>query len=205
MLTHFFEWGEIRRATLSFGYGLSVTALQLAQGYAVIANGGRLPQTSFLKVSDPQLGPRVMSEETAAAVRQMLETVLGPTGTGRRARVAGYRVGGKTGTVRKSTAGGYSEDRYLALFAGMAPLSSPRLVVVVVIDEPASKEYYGGQIAAPVFSEIMDGALRLSGIAPDDESVIKRRLVVASSRDRVPAGGVKLASSPLDAGRSPTP
>jgi cell division protein FtsI (penicillin-binding protein 3) len=106
----------------------------------------------------------------------MLESVLGPEGTAQRARVAGYRVGGKTGTVRKSITGGYSEDRYKAVFAGIAPITRPRLVVVVVIDEPGGKEYYGGQVAAPVYAEIMARTMRVLGIPPDDPSVIRRKV-----------------------------
>jgi cell division protein FtsI (penicillin-binding protein 3) len=115
-----------------------------------------------------------MASATARSIAKMLESVVGPGGTAQRARVAGYRVGGKTGTVRKSISGGYAEDRYLAVFAGMAPMTRPRLVVVVVIDEPGGKEYYGGQVAAPVYAEIMAGAMRVLGVPPDDPSVIKR-------------------------------
>jgi cell division protein FtsI (penicillin-binding protein 3) len=167
VLTHFFKWREIHRATLSYGYGLSVTALQLAQAYAVIANGGLRPRISFVRVERPDEPVRVLSERTAAAVRRMLGTVLGADGTAARARIPGYQVGGKTGTSRKSTAGGYADDRYFALFAGMAPLSRPRLVGVVVVDEPSAGGYYGGEVAAPIFKEIMQGALRLLGEPPD--------------------------------------
>jgi cell division protein FtsI (penicillin-binding protein 3) len=105
----------------------------------------------------------------------MLESVVGPQGTAQRARVAGYRVGGKTGTVRKSISGGYAEDRYYAVFAGMAPIAQPRLVVVVIIDEPGGKEYYGGQVAAPVYAEIIARSMRALGIPPDDPAMVKRR------------------------------
>jgi len=175
VLTHYFEWGDIHRATLSFGYGMSVSALQLAQAYAVLANDGRFVRVSFERVDQPVEGVPVLSRATARSVRAMLESVVGPQGTAQRARVVGYRVGGKTGTVRKSTAGGYAEDRHKAFFAGIAPLTKPRLVVVVVIDEPRGKEYYGGQVAAPVYAEIMARAMRVLGIPPDDSSVIKRR------------------------------
>lgn len=176
VLTHYFDWGEIHRATLSFGYGMSVTALQLAQAYAVLANDGRFVRITFERVDDPVEGVPVMSRDTAGAVRAMLESVLGPEGTAARARVAGYRVGGKTGTVRKSITGGYAEDRYEAVFAGIAPITRPRLVVVVVIDEPGGEEYYGGQVAAPVYAEIMARTMRVLGIPPDDASVIRRRV-----------------------------
>jgi cell division protein FtsI (penicillin-binding protein 3) len=185
VLTHFFEWGDVHRATLSFGYGLSVTSAQLAQAYAVIANGGLLPRLTFERGSSSRGWVRVMSADTARQLRRMLELVVGPGGTGSRARVPGYRVGGKTGTVRKSVAGGYSEDRYLALFAGMAPLSLPRVVVVVWVDEPAGEAYYGGQVAAPIFSEIVSGSLRVLGVAPDDLGLVKHR--VALTRETPPA------------------
>ena len=162
------RWRDIELATLSFGYGLSVTPLQLAEAYSVIANDGLLRPVSFLQQEQVPAGQRVMSARVAREVRAMMEEVLGPEGTAPRARVAGYRVAGKTGTVRKSVAGGYAENRYQALFAGMAPASQPRLVMVVVIDEPSRDEYYGGAVAAPVFSRVMTGALRLMNIPPDD-------------------------------------
>ena len=122
---------------------------------------------TFQKVDTPPEPKRVLAAHATLQVRAMLEAVTGPGGTGKRAQISGYRVAGKTGTVRKSTVGGYSEDRYIAVFAGMAPASSPRLVATVTIDEPSGKEYYGGQVAAPVFAEVMAGALRLRGVAPD--------------------------------------
>jgi len=175
VLKHYFDWGEIHRATLAYGYGLSVSALQLAQAYTVLANDGRFVRTSFQRIDQPVAGIPVMASATARSMRKMLESVVGPGGTASRARVAGYRVGGKTGTVRKSVSGGYAEDRYHAVFAGMAPITQPRLVVVVVIDEPSGKEYYGGQVAAPVYAEIMARTMRVLGVPPDDPSVIKRK------------------------------
>jgi cell division protein FtsI (penicillin-binding protein 3) len=175
VLTHYVNWGDIRRATLSFGYGLSVTALQLAQAYSVLANDGRFVRISFERVDRPVEGVPVMSRATTLSLHKMLESVVTPEGTAQRARVEGYRVGGKTGTMRKSISGGYSEDRYKAVFAGIAPLTKPRLVVVVVIDEPGGEEYYGGQVAAPVYAEIVARTMRVLGIAPDDPSLIKRR------------------------------
>ena len=166
-LSDYVGWSDIERATLSFGYGLSVTPLQLAQAYSVIASGGLMYPITFQKVDTPVEPERVLAAHATLQVRAMLEAVTGPGGTGKRARISGYRVAGKTGTARKSTVGGYSEDRYIAVFAGMAPASSPRLVAIVTIDEPSGKEYYGGQVAAPVFAEVMAGALRLRGVAPD--------------------------------------
>jgi cell division protein FtsI (penicillin-binding protein 3) len=175
VLRHYFDWRDIHRATLSFGYGLSVSALQLAQAYAVLANDGRFVRTSFERVDQPLEGVPVMASATARSIAKMLESAVGPGGTAPRARVPGYRVGGKTGTVRKSISGGYAVDRYRAVFAGMAPMTRPRLVVVVVIDEPGGKEYYGGQVAAPVYAEIMARSMRVLGVPPDDPSVITRK------------------------------
>ncbi|MEE8321502.1 MAG: penicillin-binding transpeptidase domain-containing protein [Gammaproteobacteria bacterium] len=162
------NWSDVELATMAFGYGLSVTALQLAQAYAVLAADGMMNPVSFIKASDQLKGHRVMPASVALQVRKMLEAVVLEGGTGRRAAVRGYRVAGKTGTVHKSTRGGYSEDRYLSLFAGMAPASHPRFAMVVIIDEPGGEQHYGGQVAAPVFSRVMAGALRLLDTTPDD-------------------------------------
>ncbi len=183
VLNHYFEWGEVHKATLSYGYGISVTALQLARAYAAIANDGKLPRITFEAVDGRAQATRVISEEVSVKVRRMLEMVVTSGGTGTRAQLDGYRVAGKTGTVRKVTPSGYSEDRYVALFAGMAPMSSPRIVTVVVIDEPNAGEYYGGKVAAPAFAEITQGALRLMGVAPDDRSLpLRQASITAPSR-----------------------
>ncbi|KAB7623868.1 penicillin-binding protein 2 [Alkalilimnicola sp. S0819] len=158
----------IERATLAYGYGLSATPLQLAQAYSVLAADGALRPVSFLRSREPAPAKQVLSPELARAVRQMMEGVVANGGTGRRAAVPGYRIAGKTGTSKKSVAGGYADDRYVALFAGMAPASKPRLVCVVVIDEPRDGKFYGGLVAAPVFSKVMGGALRLLNVPPDD-------------------------------------
>ena len=166
-MRHFDEWAKIDQATLSFGYGLSTTVLQLARAYAVLAADGLRRPVSMLRVDEAPTGERVMSAATARAVRTMMEAVVSREGTAIRAAIPGYRVAGKTGTVRKAKAGGYSDKRYLAVFAGMAPASRPRLVMVVMIDEPSAGDYYGGLVAAPMFSRVMSGALRLMNIAPD--------------------------------------
>lgn len=167
-LTDFTRWRETERATLSYGYGLSVTVLQLAQAYAALAADGLMPATTMLPANVGLLdSQQVMRPQITQQVRRMLELATAKEGTGSRASVPGYRIAGKTGTARKATAGGYSENRYLALFAGFAPASKPRLVMVVVVDEPQG-EYYGGQVAAPVFGKVMSGALRFLDIAPDD-------------------------------------
>lgn len=169
LLSHHSNWRPISQATLAYGYGLSVTPLQLAQAYAVIAAGGLHRPVSLIRVEQQPIARRVIGADTAADVIAMLESVVsGPEGGGKRAAVAGYRVAGKTGTVRKFAPGGYSEDHHTALFAGIAPASRPRLAMVVVIDDPQGKEYYGGEIAAPIFSSIASGALRILAVPPDD-------------------------------------
>jgi cell division protein FtsI (penicillin-binding protein 3) len=168
LLSHYSNWRPISQATLAYGYGLSVTSLQLAQAYSVIAANGVYRPVSLLRVDEPSIARRVVSVKTADTVLAMLENVVGPGGTGTRAAVAGYRIGGKTGTVKKFAPGGYSEKRYTALFAGVAPVSKPRLAVVVVVDEPSNGIYYGGEIAAPVFSRIVSDALRILAIPPDN-------------------------------------
>ncbi|MGD8429259.1 MAG: penicillin-binding transpeptidase domain-containing protein [Ectothiorhodospiraceae bacterium] len=161
---------DIERATLAFGYGISVTPLQLARAYTVIASGGVLRPVSFIKRDDAPKGRRILDAPTVREVRHMMEGVVSDTGTAPKAKVPGYRVAGKTGTVKKSVAGGYSDHRYLSLFAGMAPASNPRFVCVVLVDEPQGDEYYGGLVAAPVFREVMAGALRLWNVPPDGKS-----------------------------------
>ncbi|WP_254432070.1 penicillin-binding protein 2 [Aquisalimonas sp. 2447] len=158
---------EIEQATLAFGYGLSATPLQLTRAYAAIAGDGTMPLPTFLRSDEAEERERVMSPEAAAAVRGMLEKATISGGTATRAQVPAYRVAGKTGTVHKSEAGGYAEDRYVAWFSGMAPASHPRLVLTVMLDEPRGEAYYGGQVAAPVFAEVMGGALRLLNVPPD--------------------------------------
>ena len=161
------HWRPVGQATLAYGYGLSVTPLQLAQAYAVIAAGGVRRPVSLVALDETPSGERAISSETAQALNSMLETVVSPVGTGRRAAVTNFRVAGKTGTARKSGIGGYSEDRYLAVFGGFAPATNPRVVVVVVIDEPRGSAYYGGEVAAPVFARILSGTLRLLAVPPD--------------------------------------
>jgi len=162
------HWRPVGQATLAYGYGLSVTALQLAQAYSVIAADGiRYPVSMLVQEDRPETGERVLSFDTARALRGMLETAVSPSGTGQRASVTNFRIAGKTGTARKFQVGGYSDDRHLAVFAGLAPASDPKLVAVVFIDEPRGDDYYGGEVAAPVFSRILSGALRLLAVPPD--------------------------------------
>ena len=159
-------WNPVGQATLSYGYGVSVTALQLAQAYAVFAAGGVRRPVSLLALEDIPDGEQVISAQTAMTLQDMLETVVAQ-GSGRRAQVANYRVAGKTGTAWKSGETGYTGDRYRAVFGGFAPVSNPRLVTVVMIDEPRGSAYYGGEVAAPVFSRIVGGAMRLLSVPPD--------------------------------------
>jgi cell division protein FtsI (penicillin-binding protein 3) len=177
LLSHYGGWNAIETATLAFGYGVSVTPLQLAQAYAVLATGGIKRSVTFLREGEVTEERRVLPAAVAQQIRNMLEQAVGPDGTAPRARVAGYRVAGKTGTVKKSTAGGYSSHQYLAVFAGMAPVSDPRFVMVVMVDDPANGKYYGGQVAAPVFSKVMAGALRLMAVPPDDVPLLETRMI----------------------------
>ena len=176
LLSYHGDWNAIETATLAYGYGVSVTPLQLAQAYAVLATGGIKRSVVFLRDSDVTEERRIMPAVIARQVRNMLEQAAGPNGTAPLAQVPGYRVAGKTGTVKKSSVGGYSSNKYLAVFAGMAPASDPRFVMVVMVDEPANGKYYGGQVAAPVFSKVMAGALRLMAVPPDDVPLLQTRL-----------------------------
>jgi cell division protein FtsI (penicillin-binding protein 3) len=160
------HWAKIGQATLAYGYGVAVTPLQLARAYSAIAADGMLRPISMLALDKPPPGTRVISSSTAHALTQMMEAVVSPAGTGKRAAVRNYRVAGKTGTAQKAVVGGHSDERHTAFFAGFAPASHPRLVVVVVIDEPQGA-YYGADVAAPVFSNIVTGALRVLAVPPD--------------------------------------
>lgn len=168
MLTHYSNWRPISQATIAYGYGISVTPLQLAQAYGAIANDGVMQPVSLFAIDESARGERIVSQDTAIAVRRMLEEVVRPGGTGTKASVKGYRVAGKTGTAWKFAKGGYSEDKYISIFAGMAPASNPRLATVVVIDEPGGELYYGSDVAAPVFSDVMSESLRLLAVPPDN-------------------------------------
>jgi len=161
------SWRPIEKATMSFGHGLSVSLLQLARAYTAFANEGVIPGLTALRRESAATGTRVMNANTARQVLAMLERVTQDGGTAPMARVAGYRVAGKTGTAHKFVDGSYAGNRYISSFVGLAPASDPRLVVAVMIDEPNGKEYYGGLVAAPVFSRIMAGALRFMALPPD--------------------------------------
>jgi cell division protein FtsI (penicillin-binding protein 3) len=161
------SWRPVEQATMSYGHGIAVSLVQLARAYTVFARDGDLVPLSLLKVDSPPPGKAVVSQRTAAVVRDMLELAVQPGGTAPRARVMGYRVAGKTGTAHKQEHGGYAADKYHSSFVGLAPASRPRLVVAVMIDEPSAGQYFGGMVAAPVFAHVIAGSLRLLGVAPD--------------------------------------
>ncbi|MFZ2267389.1 MAG: penicillin-binding protein 2 [Azonexus sp.] len=160
-------WKPIEQATMSYGHGIAVSLVQLARAYTVFARDGELMPLSLTRLDDtPVRGISVFSPQTVREVRAMLEMAVQPEGTAPKARVAGYRVGGKTGTAYKVEGGVYAR-KYVASFVGLAPISDPRLVVAVMIDEPTNGAHYGGDVAGPAFSQIMSGALRTMGIPPD--------------------------------------
>src|SRR5689334_5305635 len=167
LLPHYSHWRPVGISSMSRGYGLSVTPLQLAHAYATVASLGVSRPISFLRVETPPEGTRVLETDTSRMLIHLLEAVVAPDGGGKQATIPGYTVAGKTGTAWKATAGGYATDRYLAVFGGIAPASNPRLAAVVVIDEPGAGKYYGGEVAAPVFSGVVGGALRLLAVPPD--------------------------------------
>lgn len=163
----FKSWRPIEQATMGYGYGLSVSLLQLARGYSMFARDGDIVPVTFLKAEGPAAGTQIISPQVARTMRAMLEQAAGPHGTAPRAQVMGYRVAGKTGTAHKQEGRGYSENKYRASFVGFAPVSNPRLIVAVMIDEPSDGRYYGGDVSGPVFSAVMGAALRTLGVAPD--------------------------------------
>jgi cell division protein FtsI (penicillin-binding protein 3) len=167
LLANYSQWRPISIVTMSHGYGLSVTPLQLAHAYATIGSFGVSRPVSFLRVEGRPQGQRSLDSQVCRELLGMLESVVAAEGTGKLAAIPGYRVSGKTGTAWKATAGGYSTDRYMAVFGGVAPATAPRLAAIVVIDEPTAGQHQGGQVAAPVFSRIVGGALRLLAVAPD--------------------------------------
>ncbi|MBR9909081.1 MAG: penicillin-binding protein 2 [Gammaproteobacteria bacterium] len=160
------RWSRIERANFAFGYGMSVTPLQLAQAYAVVANRGIKKSVSLVHQSEQPAGQRVVDSKVASQVIDMLKTVLQADGTAKRAQIEAYPAAGKTGTVHRVSNGSYAADSYRAVFAGMAPASDPRVAVVVVIEEPGSGKYFGGDVAAPVFAKVAEGALRLMHVPP---------------------------------------
>jgi len=179
-LSNYTHWRPVGIATLSHGYGLSVTPLQLAHAYATIGAGGVKRPISFEKLSGPVPGEQVIDPKVARELVQLMEQVVEKGGTATRASLIGYRVAGKTGTAWKSIAGGYSTDRFMAVFAGLVPASHPKLATVVVIDEPTGM-HQGGEVAAPVFASVMSGALRLMDVPPDDLQNVPAATLVQTS------------------------
>ena len=161
------SWRPVEQATMSYGYGLSASLLQMAHSYTAFAQDGKLIPMTMLKSSQPAIGVRVFSPENARAVRHMLQMAASPGGTGPLAQTVGYSVGGKSGTARKQVGDGYANNKYRAWFTGMAPIEAPRIIVAVMIDEPSDGKYFGGIAAAPVFSEVVQQTLRMMGVQPD--------------------------------------
>jgi cell division protein FtsI (penicillin-binding protein 3) len=167
LLPHYSHWRPVGISSMSRGYGLSITPLQLAHAYATVAADGVSRPISFLRVENAPAGERALDPGVSRMLIHLLEAVVAPDGGGKLASIPGYSVAGKTGTAWKATAGGYATDRYLAVFGGIAPASAPRLAAVVIIDEPGAGKYYGGDVAAPVFAGVVGGALRLLAVPPD--------------------------------------
>ncbi len=163
------SWKPIEQATMSYGYGLSASLFQMAHSYTAFAHDGAVIPATLLRSADgqPVPGVKVFSDKTARSVRKMLQMAAGPGGTGQRAQTVGYSVGGKSGTARKQQGKGYAAGKYRAWFAGMAPIEQPRVIVAVMVDEPSNGTFYGGAVAAPVFSEVVQQTLRVMGVAPD--------------------------------------
>jgi len=160
-------WRPIEQATMSYGYGLSASLLQMARAYTTIARDGEVIPVSLLKQDHPAPGLRVFSPETAREVRHMLQLAAGPGGTGPLAQTIGYSVGGKSGTAHKQEGRGYASNKYRSWFVGMAPIDKPRIIVAVMVDEPSNGQYFGGSVAAPVFSQVVQQTLRTMGVPPD--------------------------------------
>ena len=160
-------WRPIEQATMSYGYGLSASLFQMAHSYTSFAHDGQIIQTTMLKSAEPAVGVKVFSADNARAVRKMLQMAAAPGGTGPLAQTVGYSVGGKSGTAHKQVGKGYASNKYRSWFTGMAPIEAPRIVVAVMIDEPSSGQYFGGLVAAPVFSEVVQQTLRMMGVQPD--------------------------------------
>jgi cell division protein FtsI (penicillin-binding protein 3) len=160
-------WRPIEQATMSYGYGLSASLLQMARSYTVFANDGKIIPATILKTSEPAVGVPVFSERTAAQIRKMLQMAAGPGGTGQQAQTVGYSVGGKSGTARKQVGKHYAAGKYRGWFTGLAPIDKPRIIVAVMIDEPSDGVFYGGAVAAPVFSVVVQQTLRMMGVQPD--------------------------------------
>ena len=178
-------WRPIEQATMSYGYGLSASLFQMARSYTVFSHDGQIIPVTMLKSAEPAVGAQVLSAKTAAQVRKMLHMATGPGGTGQKAQTMGYSVGGKSGTAYKQVGKGYGTDKnrkYRGWFVGMAPIDNPRIIVAVMIDEPSAGQYYGGQVAAPVFSEVVQQSLRMMRVQPDTAVVPQ---IIAAVEERI--------------------
>ena len=174
-------WRPVEQATMSYGYGLLASLFQMAHSYTAFAHDGQIIPLTMLRSSQPAVGTRVFSPQNAAAVRKMLQMAAGPGGTGQKAQTEGYSVGGKSGTAHKQVGKGYASNKYRAWFTGMAPIDKPRIIVAVMIDEPSAGQYYGGAVAAPVFSEVVQQTLRLMAVPPD--MAVKPRIVIEAAEE----------------------
>ena len=161
------SWRPIEQATMSYGYGLSASLFQMVRSYTAFAHDGEIIPATILKSDSRASGVKVFSPQTATAVRKMLQMAAGPGGTGMKAQTVGYSVGGKSGTAHKQVGKGYASNKYRSWFTGMAPIDKPRIIVGVMVDEPSAGQYYGGTVAAPVFSEVVQQTLRMMGVQPD--------------------------------------
>ncbi|HXD43054.1 MAG TPA: penicillin-binding protein 2 [Ramlibacter sp.] len=170
------SWRPVEQATMSYGYGMSASLFQMARSYTVFAHDGQIIPATLLKTSEPAAGARVFSPKTAAAMRTMLQMAAGPGGTGPKAQTSGYSVGGKSGTAYKQVGKGYATNKYRSWFVGIAPIDHPRIIVAVMLDEPSAGKYFGGEVAAPVFSTTVQQTLRMLGVAPDMN--VKPQIVV---------------------------
>ena len=183
VLKDFYEWNDVETATASYGYGMAITAFQLIRAYGALADDGKLHGLKLVEGKGAVMQiptEQVIKPQTARTIRHLLEGVIEPAGTATRAAIPGYRVAGKTGTARKAGAGGYNANRHQALFVGMAPAEKPALVTLVMLDEPQKDAYYGGAVAAPVFSAVMRDALRLLRVPPDDPALLAASADAAS-------------------------
>ena len=160
-------WRPVEQATMSYGYGLSASLFQMARSYTVFAHDGQIIPATLLKTAEPAAGVPVFSAKTAAEIRTMLQMAAGPGGTGPKAQTLGYSVGGKSGTAHKQVGKGYASNKYRSWFVGMAPIDKPRIIVAVMVDEPSAGKYFGGDVAAPVFSQTVQQTLRMMGVQPD--------------------------------------
>jgi cell division protein FtsI (penicillin-binding protein 3) len=181
LLPNYARWQPIVQANFSFGYGLTLTALQLAQAYSVIADGGLKKPVSILKLDDNPSSVSVVDENLAYQVVDMLKTVVKPGGTAKRANLENYTVAGKTGTIHKVGKQGYADNRYTSIFAGFAPADDPKIIAVVVVNEPSRGKYYGGEVAAPVFAKVVERSLQLLQVPPN-ENVLQRAQVQQISK-----------------------